>query len=87
MHLNSRNYYIYIYYSMNTVIMSNLTKLEINALDITGNNYMTWAVGAKMHLRGKRLLETIDNSKTVSDEKKGKSHDILTTPHTSWFKR
>ena len=51
---------------MNTVIMSNLTKLEINALDITGNNYMTWAVGAKMHLRGNRLLETIDSSKTVS---------------------
>ena len=37
---------------MNIVIMSNLTKLEINALNIMGNNYMTWAVGAKMHLRG-----------------------------------
>ena len=36
---------------MNLVIISNLTKLKINALDITGNSYMTWAVGAKMHLR------------------------------------
>ena len=62
---------------MNTVIMSNLTKLEINALDITGNNYMTWAVGAKMHLRGNGLLETIDSSKTVSDEKKAKAMIFL----------
>ncbi|KAF8099174.1 hypothetical protein N665_0248s0004 [Sinapis alba] len=57
--------------------MSNLTKLEINALDITGNNYMTWAVGAKMHLRGNGLLDTIDSSKTVSDEKKAKAMIFL----------
>ncbi|XP_056866175.1 uncharacterized protein LOC130512334 [Raphanus sativus] len=57
--------------------MSNLTKLEINALDITGNNYMTWAVGARMHLRGSGLLETIDNTKTVSDEKKAKAMIFL----------
>ena len=57
--------------------MSNLTKLKINALDITGNNYMTWAVGAKMHLRGNGLLETIESSKTVSDEKKAKAMIFL----------
>ena len=43
------------YYSMNTVIMSNLTKLKIDALDITRNNYKTWAVGAKMHVRENEL--------------------------------
>ena len=62
---------------MNTVIMSNLTKLEINTLDITENNYMTWAAGAKMHLRGNKLLEIIDSSKTVSDEKKEKAMIFL----------
>jgi len=43
------------YYSMNSVIISNLTKLKINALDITGNSYITWAVDAKMHLRENEL--------------------------------
>ena len=57
---------------MNTIILSSLTNLKINALDITGYNYMTWAVGANMHLRGNMLLETIDNSKMVSNEKKEK---------------
>ena len=37
------------------VIMSNLTKLKIDALDITRNNYKTWAVGANMHLRENEL--------------------------------
>ena len=64
------------YYSMNSVIMSNLTKLKIDALDITRNNYKTWAVGSKMHLRENELWEIIDKLKTISDEKK-KSHDIL----------
>ena len=40
---------------MNTVIMSNLTKLKVNALNITRNNFKTWAVGAKMHLRENEL--------------------------------
>ena len=40
---------------MNSVIMSNLTKLKIDALDITRNNYKTWAVGSKMHLRENEL--------------------------------
>ncbi|KAF8092053.1 hypothetical protein N665_0426s0011 [Sinapis alba] len=51
--------------------MSNLTKLKINALDITGNNYITWAV------RGNGLLDTIDCSKTVSDDKKAKAMIFL----------
>ena len=40
---------------MNTVIMSHLTKLKIDALDITRNNYMTWAVGVEIHLRENKL--------------------------------
>ena len=40
---------------MDMVIMSNLTKLKIYALDITRNNYKTWEVGAKMYLRKNEL--------------------------------
>lgn len=49
--------------------MSILTKLKIIALDIRENNY----IGAKMSLGKNRLFETIDNSKTMSDEKKAKT--------------
>lgn len=52
------------------IIMSNFTKLEITSLDITVNNYMIWAIGAKMHLSENELLEVIDKLKIVSDEKK-----------------
>ena len=30
--------------------MSNLTKLEFVALDITGKNYLSWTINAKIHL-------------------------------------
>ena len=45
---------------MNNVIMWVLTKLKIDALGITRNNYKTWAVGAKMHLRENELWKIID---------------------------
>ncbi|XP_024013304.1 uncharacterized protein LOC112087592 [Eutrema salsugineum] len=57
--------------------MSNLAKLEIPALDVSGKNYMSWAVGAKMHLRGNGLLDTIDKSEMTSDEKKAKAMIFL----------
>ncbi|XP_024010230.1 uncharacterized protein LOC112085262 [Eutrema salsugineum] len=53
--------------------MSNLAKLEIPTLDVSGKNYMSWAVGANMHLRGNGLLDTIDKSETTLDEKKAKA--------------
>lgn len=53
--------------------MQNLTKLEITATDINGNNYMTWSVSVKMDPRGNWLLETINKLKTMSYEKKGKT--------------
>ena len=55
---------------MNMIIMSNFKKLEITSLDITVNNYMIWAIGAKMHLSENELLEVIDKLKIVSYEKK-----------------
>ena len=44
MHLNS----IFYYFSMNTVIMSNLTNLKITSLNITQNNYMIQPVGEEL---------------------------------------
>lgn len=58
--------------------MSNLAKLEITALDISGNNYMRWAVAAKRHLKGKRLLDTIDKSKSSPEEDKANAMIFLT---------
>ena len=58
MHLNYAFKFSLLYficYYVNNVIMSNLTKLKINALDITKNNYMTWAVGVEIHLRENEL--------------------------------
>ncbi|CAA7052728.1 unnamed protein product [Microthlaspi erraticum] len=57
--------------------MSNLTKLEIAALDISGNNYLSWTVGAKLHLKGNGLLSTIDKSGKTSDEQKAKAMIFL----------
>lgn len=33
--------------------MSNLTKLDFKALDISGKNYLTWTLDAKIHLNTK----------------------------------
>lgn len=54
-----------------------MAKLDIFALDISGNNYMTWASNARMHLRSNGLLDTIDQSKTTSDEDKAKAMVFL----------
>lgn len=40
--------------------MSSFIKLKINTLDITENNYMIWAMDAKMHLQENELLKLID---------------------------
>ncbi|KAK9689970.1 hypothetical protein RND81_09G095100 [Saponaria officinalis] len=50
--------------------MTNLTKLEFVALDITGKNYLPWVLDAEIHLDAKGLGETIkDGNKTTCQEK------------------
>ncbi|KAK9668759.1 hypothetical protein RND81_13G084400 [Saponaria officinalis] len=50
--------------------MTNLTKLEFVALDITGKNYFSWVLDAEIHLDAKGLGETIkDGNKTTCQEK------------------
>ena len=39
--------------------MSNLTKLDFEALDISGKNYLAWALDAEIHLNAKGHGDTI----------------------------
>ena len=39
-------------------IMSNLTKLEFTALNISGNNFLSWILDAEIHLEATNLGET-----------------------------
>ncbi|KAH1097018.1 hypothetical protein J1N35_013939 [Gossypium stocksii] len=53
--------------------MSNLTKLEFVALDITGNNYLSWVLDAEIHLDAKGLGETIKEGNEASTQDKAKA--------------
>ena len=48
--------------------MSNLTKLEFIALDISGNNYLPWKLDAEMWLQAKSLGDTIKKGNTASQQ-------------------
>ncbi|XP_074310131.1 uncharacterized protein LOC141645843 [Silene latifolia] len=57
--------------------MSNLMKLEIKALDITGKNYLSWMLDVKLHLDAKALGETIKENNTTSSQDKAKAMIFL----------
>lgn len=46
--------------------MSILTKLEFLTLDISGDNYLSWVLDAKIHLDAMNLGETIKEGNTTS---------------------
>ncbi|XP_068338916.1 uncharacterized protein [Pyrus communis] len=48
--------------------MANLAKLDFVALDITGNNYLTWVVDTKIHLEARNLGETIKEENSASSQ-------------------
>ena len=52
--------------------MANLAKLDFVALDISGKNYLTWVMDAKIHLEAGNLGDTIkeDNSASSRDRAK-----------------
>ena len=52
--------------------MSNLTKLEFVALDITGNNYLSWTLDVDIHLDAMNLEATIKegNQASLQDQAK-----------------
>ncbi|XP_040967810.1 uncharacterized protein [Gossypium hirsutum] len=57
--------------------MSNLTKLEFVALDITGNNYLSWVLDAEIHLDAKGLGETIKEGNEESTQEKANAMIFL----------
>ena len=46
--------------------MSNITKLEFAALDISGKNYLSWILDAEIHLDAMNLINTIKGGNTAS---------------------
>ena len=46
--------------------MSSFTKLEFLALDINGDNYLSWMLDAEIHLDAMNLRETIKEGNTTS---------------------
>ncbi|KAK8322277.1 hypothetical protein V6Z12_A12G156300 [Gossypium hirsutum] len=58
-------------------IISNLTKLEFVALDITRNNYLSWVLDAEIHLNAKGLGETIKEGNEESTQDKAKAMIFL----------
>ncbi|XP_060210369.1 uncharacterized protein LOC132637274 [Lycium barbarum] len=57
--------------------MSNLSKLEFVALEISGKNYLSWVLDAKMHLDAKGLGATITQNNTASSQDKAKAMIFL----------
>ncbi|XP_057249392.1 uncharacterized protein LOC130590836 [Beta vulgaris subsp. vulgaris] len=57
--------------------MSNLTKLEFAALDITGKNYLSWVLDAEIHLDAKDLGDTIKEGYKATSQNKAKAMIFL----------
>ena len=53
--------------------MSNLTKLEFVAFDISGNNYLSWILDAEIRLDASNLGETIKETNSASLQDRGKA--------------
>ncbi|XP_015054891.1 uncharacterized protein LOC107001297 [Solanum pennellii] len=57
--------------------MSNLSKLEFVALDISGKNYLSWVLDAEIHLAAKGLDATITQGNESSSQDKVKAMIFL----------
>ncbi|XP_022036585.1 uncharacterized protein LOC110938888 [Helianthus annuus] len=57
--------------------MSNLAKLEFMALDITGKNYLSWALDDEIHLNANNLGDTIKEGNKTSTQEKAKAMIFL----------
>lgn len=53
--------------------MANLAKLEFVALDVSGDNYLSWVLDAELHLSAKGLEDTIESGKTPTTEQNAKA--------------
>ena len=57
--------------------MSNLTKLEFVALDLSGKNYLSWILDAKIHLDAMGLGDTIKEGNNESMQNRAKAMIFL----------
>ncbi|KAI5335175.1 hypothetical protein L3X38_025308 [Prunus dulcis] len=57
--------------------MANLAKLEFAALDLPGDNYLSWVLDAKIHLRANGLEQTIVDENDASPEENAKAMIFL----------
>ncbi|XP_015072730.1 uncharacterized protein LOC107016930 [Solanum pennellii] len=57
--------------------MSNLSKFEFVALDISGKNYLSWVLDAEIHLAAKGLDATITQGNEASSQDKAKAMIFL----------
>ena len=57
--------------------MSNITKLEFAALDISGDNYLSWILDAEIHLDAKNLGETIKEKNEASSQDRARAMIFL----------
>ena len=55
------------------VRMSNLSKLHFEALNISGDNYLTWAVDAEMYLAAEGNGDAIKEGNMASEQQKAKA--------------
>ena len=53
--------------------MSNLTKLEFVALDISGKNYLSWILDAEIHLEAMNHGDTIKDGNQASRQNRAKA--------------
>lgn len=57
--------------------VSDLTKLEFNALDVSGDNYFFQQLETKLHLQSNKLDDSIKQDNTSSHENKSKTLILL----------
>ncbi|XP_019261459.1 PREDICTED: uncharacterized protein LOC109239358 [Nicotiana attenuata] len=57
--------------------MSNLSKLEFVALDISGKSYMSWVLDAEVHLDAMGLPDTIKDKNQASNQDRAKAMIFL----------
>ncbi|KAI5332275.1 hypothetical protein L3X38_022404 [Prunus dulcis] len=57
--------------------MTNLAKLEFAALDLSGDNFLSWVLDAKIHLRANGLGQTIVDENNASPEENAKAMIFL----------
>ena len=71
-----KSFYLIHIFSHN-FIMSNLSKLEFVALDISGKNYLSWVLDAEIRLAAKGLDATITQGNEASSQDKAKAMIFL----------